>query len=184
MNDNDLENKIVHFFVENPTLWCREEDKYKINEIDIINTLRSPIAIGFLMIWSVFESRLTNGNMLTFNKIHEYSVDISNRIKNNNFDITDELNHFVHRYTIKDNHNIHIKHLFYKRDNEKTEFLKLLENERSVVNDIETIFSVVYRFRNNMFHGNKKVASWLELKMEINYCISFMIKVLNLLESA
>jgi len=36
-----------------------------------------------------------------------------------------------------------------------------------------TIF-VVYRYRNNIFHGNKGVASWLKFQDQIKLCIKVM----------
>lgn len=38
---------------------------------------------------------------------------------------------------------------------------------------------VVYRYRNNIFHGNKGIKSWSQYKEPIDKCIDVMIKLLN-----
>ena len=37
-----------------------------------------------------------------------------------------------------------------------------------------SVVVVVYRFRNNMFHGNKGVASWLRYREQIALCVLAM----------
>lgn len=42
---------------------------------------------------------------------------------------------------------------------------------------------VVYRFRNNMFHGNKGVQSWLQFKEQILLCTEAMQSFVSHVES-
>jgi hypothetical protein len=39
---------------------------------------------------------------------------------------------------------------------------------------INMLLIVIHRFRNNIFHGNKSVKSWLTYKVQINLCITAM----------
>ena len=50
-----------------------------------------------------------------------------------------------------------------------------LNNEQK----LSFLIYVVYRYRNNMFHGNKKLDSWLFYKNQINYCIQIMISLID-----
>jgi len=56
-------------------------------------------------------------------------------------------------------------------------FKKILTKDISNLKPDEVIFFlvlVVYRYRNNIFHGNKGVESWLQFKDQIEYCIRIM----------
>ena len=39
---------------------------------------------------------------------------------------------------------------------------------------------VIYRFRNNIFHGNKGVGSWLQYKEQIKWCFTVMQLLISL----
>ncbi len=62
----------------------------------------------------------------------------------------------------------------------------LLAKSVNRLSDAESVFLlsfVVYRFRNNIFHGNKGVNSWLSYTEQIELCIRSMMAFVNHAES-
>jgi hypothetical protein len=54
---------------------------------------------------------------------------------------------------------------------------KIFSKKLNELDTYETTFMllvVIYRFRNNIFHGNKGVQSWLVYREQIDLCINAM----------
>ena len=47
------------------------------------------------------------------------------------------------------------------------------------INKAAFMFYVSYRFRNNMFHGNKKVQRWRDYADQVYRCSSFLVFALE-----
>ena len=53
----------------------------------------------------------------------------------------------------------------------------LLKKPLDKLSNCEKVFLivvVVFRYRNNIFHGSKRVESWLQYEKQIKYCIQIM----------
>jgi len=74
------------------------------------------------------------------------------------------------------------KNLIHKRNSK--EFEGIISTQFDILSDYQLIFMllfVVYRFRNNIFHGNKGVESWLKYKEQIDFCRRIMQSIISLI---
>ena len=140
----------------------------EVSEIDLL--LSKEIATSFLLIWPIFEQTLFDG-FCTKGDLTKISTKSTFSKSYNEI-----FSYFHQRYKDKQKyHNL--------RHNDTYEFAdSILNKEIDVITDKEKmqfITYVVYRYRNNIFHGNKGLNSWLNYNKEIEYCILFMIESLN-----
>lgn len=132
--------------------------------------LRDKTAIQFLIAWSLFESRCFSG-FLKAETIQSYAERLT---KVENFDvssISDHAHYFHARYQEKRLHN----NLMHK--DKSAEFEAIRQSPVLTLTPTQAVFFstfVVYRFRNNIFHGNKGVRSWLKFTEQIGRCTHVM----------
>lgn len=83
-------------------------------------------------------------------------------------------------------------HSDYRRDSKEKKkrpqelMEEILSGNLGFANDeqkLKFLLYVVFRYRNNMFHGNKCLSSWLKYKIEINHCIKVMINSIDYLKN-
>lgn len=146
----------------------------KQNELEVQRLLRSDSALHFLVAWSLFESKCFNG-YLKAQCLQPFAI----RIVGEGFPtakIAAELSHFHDRYQDK-------KKLENLLQGNRTpaqvggEFKRLVTRPVDALTSEEQSFlvaCVVYRYRNNIFHGYKGVESWLRFKPQIRLCTSAM----------
>lgn len=142
-----------------------EQDQREINRL-----LNDKTATNFLITWSLFEARCFKG----FATVPQFSSFTKKIIKAKSYKKSTFLKagkHFHIRYQDKSRYN----NLMYKQKSQhlKDIFLKKI-NELTDYEIIFMLIFVVYRFRNNIFHGNKGVNSWLQYKEQIELCLSVM----------
>ncbi|MFT3678627.1 MAG: hypothetical protein QM791_00055 [Ferruginibacter sp.] len=107
----------------------------------------------FSLIWNVFEDRVCDNN---------FSIaEVQQRIAENHFNadaFTDHLHYFQNRYINAGETNERFEFLHF-RPNDRRDFVRqVLLGELTGVNDILlAIVIIVYRFRNNLFHGLKDI---------------------------
>lgn len=149
------------------------EEIYKVRGGAIEELYTSKIGLDFLIVWSIFETECF-GKFMKVSDIEK----ICNKLEEANItkSLQKQVEHFHSRYQDKGR----LKHLVHKQENEI--FKKILEK---ATNDLEEkdklylLIYVVYRYRNNMFHGNKGVRAWLYYTKEIQYCITIMQRVVD-----
>ena len=130
----------------------------------------------FLIAWSLLESRYFGG----FAKVDKFSAFATEVTENNAFrkeNFLEPGRHFHNRYQDKRRY----KNLMHKQSSKKLE--GILSTKFDTLSDYQRIFMlvfVVYRFRNNIFHGNKKVESWLKFKEQIGFCLRVMQSLISL----
>jgi hypothetical protein len=137
-------------------------------------------AMEFLMTWSIFESDCFDG----FCKIKDISA-FSKKV-----------------VATKDNYPSTFPELaeyFHKRYQDKTKYANLVHGR--TIPELENILAkelndlhredeayllsvVVYRYRNNIFHGNKGVSSWLRYNEQIRHCITIMRNLIDISETS
>jgi hypothetical protein len=99
--------------------------------------------------------------------------------------IAPPLDHFYRRY--KDQ--IKVQNLLHRGTTPApviADFKRCLATPLAALTPQDHVFLaafVIYRFRNNMFHGNKRVESWLRYRIEISYCTDIMQKFVAHAES-
>lgn len=146
-------------------LGCRESDIDKL--------YNSKTALEFLMVWSLFETHCF-GTFMKKDFIEEYSKKFCSDILIETLD--EEFIHFYKRYQNKNYYrNLKHKENFTVADN----LLRKPVKDSSGEEKLSFLIYVVYRYRNNMFHGNKRLDSWLSYKTQINYCVNVMTKVID-----
>lgn len=141
-------------------------DKWLVSE-----TVKNQVATIFLLVWPILETELFKGDMS-----HTQMKDVAKRVKEN----------------IKISEIEHIARHFYERYQDFDKYYKLASNgtrrwdrvERLLNRAYEDIYKqskiefliyVVYRYRNNIFHGLKSLKAWNDFSEEIMLCIEFMI---------
>lgn len=105
----------------------------------------------FSLLWNIFENLVCDRNC-TINRIEESLNPIEFQIE----DFEDHLNYFKERYTADNNTNERFEYLRIV-PNARKEFVKqvLLGNDNNTSNKILALSIIVYRYRNNLFHGEK-----------------------------
>lgn len=145
------------------------------DKADIALLLRSPTATQFLIAWSIFESKCFSG-YVKFNEISDYS---SRVVKEQKFDVktvSESAAYFHKRYQDADLY----RNLMHRQ--KSTAFDDLLSQDfRSLVPEDVVFLTIatIYRYRNNIFHGNKKVHAWLKFEPQIQRCTSMMQQFVN-----
>lgn len=136
---------------------------------EVPRLLEDKTAVRFLIAWSLLEPRCFGG----FARGKDLSYHCQRLVKEE-FDLVPLnpiLEHFHSRYQCEE------LHLDLMRGNTKPNIKPLLEKSLDELSNYEKVFlivSVVFRYRNNIFHGLKSVKSWLEYEEQIDYCIRIM----------
>jgi hypothetical protein len=137
------------------------------DEREISRLLADRTALRFLIAWSLFESKCFAG----FVRIGEIEH-FSKRIVAEGFDTAvtnDALAHFHNRYQC----NRRYQHLMHRQACRRMDTMIQRSLDSFTPEDKAFFVTLVaYRFRNNMFHGNKGVASWLKYTDQISLCTS------------
>ena len=152
--------------------WLAEYHNVDLQDID--NILKDEQATTYLLVWSIFEQDIFNGYM----RINEIQT-VSGKFENYyvNLDVDDIAQKFHSRY--QDNNNY--RHLVHKQDN--ANFRSIIGKQFEDVTEKEKLtmlFFVAYRYRNNIFHGNKNVKAWTCYTEQIQDCITFITAIIDL----
>lgn len=159
--------------IKNFSQWLAEFLNAPQTEIDSL--LLNQTALQFLVTWSIFEAKCFDG-YLTRDKIEEFAQQISEStpfpVTNINFIAA----HFHDRYQKKE-----LRRKLLHQDKSK-KFSEIIERNFDNISSTELIFLsvfIVYRFRNNIFHGNKHFQKWTNYEKQIDYCIFLMQKLIS-----
>ena len=140
---------------------------------DIRQLLEYANATLFLLICPIMEQKIFGGYMIN-RCIARTAKQFASSYKD--LDIDDMFRYFHQRYQDKDAR----RHLQHGDTNDI--FNKILKKTADQATDQEKIaflFYVVYRYRNNIFHGNKGIRSWSQYTEPIAYCLDFMMKIID-----
>lgn len=151
--------------IEKTKNWIAEYLDTEKNEIETY--FKNNDVTGFLIIWTIFEQSLFNG-FLKKNQLKPFSRKNKSLL---NETLEKHFSHFHDRYQNKKRYsNLRHKDIYKEIDN------ILSEDKTSVAKEDKLLFLlyVVYRYRNNIFHGSKGVTSWLRYKIQIEKCIETM----------
>lgn len=151
----------------------------KIEKEEIKRLFEEETSRNFFLVWTVFE-RINFDKFVKLEKIKEFSK--------KDFEIDNELEEIFKKFHLRYQDEKLRKNLCYKNKcNNKEcnifsecEFCILCNKEYKDIEKDEKIYFltyIVYRYRNNMFHGNKGLESWLQFKEQIKDCITVMKKL-------
>ncbi len=128
---------------------------------------------NFMMLWNLFEARLFScdfgKNKSNINNIHlEPNL------------VSETLQYLQCRYTTKGSTNNLFSGLHLRNNDNPVLVQKVLLGERNNSFDImTTIITIIYRYRNNLFHGEKKIATLPMQKDNFIYANKFLIACLE-----
>lgn len=147
---------------------------YDVTKETIGDVLKDEKATSYLLVWGIFEQIIFNGYM----RINEIQT-VSGKFENYyvNLDVDDIAQKFHSRY--QDNNNY--RHLVHGQDN--ANFRSIIGKQFEDVTEKEKLamlFYIVYRYRNNIFHGNKNVKAWTRYTEQIQDCITFITAIIDL----
>lgn len=132
--------------------------------------LRDKTAIRFLIAWSLFETSCFGGSA-EVKKLKTFAKDLIGTKGFQPIKLVDAADHFHERYQVKEFYG----NLMWEQESSQLNSILLKKFESLSADEIVFfVIFVVYRYRNNIFHGNKGVASWLKFKPQIKLCIKVM----------
>lgn len=110
---------------------------------------------NFVILWNLFESRLFD------NKYSPKALDGKSLLIPCVEVVQDTLSYLKTRYVTNGNLNSAFQRLHLRGDTDKESLVKdvLLGNEQEQNAQIEAIIVIIGRYRNNLFHGIKEIAS-------------------------
>ncbi len=144
------------------------------SEVEVQRLLRDEAALHFLMTWSLFESKCFAGflkakclnsfaDRILKEGLNYQSLEASARHFHQRFQAKRSLANLLH----DDKTPAHVA----------TQFKTCLATSFADLTNRDIVFLVtfvIYRYRNNIFHGNKGIASWLKYGEQIRLCINAM----------
>ena len=133
--------------------------------------LRSEEAAGFLLIWPIYEQHIFRG-FLKENDIYDYATHYERAFPE--LCIDEIVRHFHTRYQNKSTQ----KNMRF--DGRSYEYILKKPYEHLSNHDkMRFAMYVVYRYRNNIFHGNKRIEEWPDYEREINDCLQIMMALMD-----
>ena len=135
--------------------------------------LKDEKVTSFLLIWPIFEQKLFK-EFATEKDICKVADKLG--LNYNKYGVEEIVKYFYDRYQDSKKR----KHLMHK--SKAPFFINILEKDYNVMSDkekTELLLYVVFRYRNNIFHGNKGIKSWTQYSKEINYCMTVMMNLLD-----
>ena len=137
---------------------------------EVHHLLKNETAIHFLVAWSLFESKCFKRDV-NIDKIKEFSLRIVNNESFDTKEIGEAALHFHERYQ----DDVYYDNLRHKQDCSKMKAILKRPFEELAYDEIVYLVAfTAYRYRNNIFHGNKGVHSWLQFTKQIELCTSVL----------
>ena len=194
MNTKEENSSIDPIFLRWCTNQCHEifgkQPDVQSTRRSIEDAAKNPSTFWFLMAWNIFERKCLAGdagnNIRAFLENTSISASMEKQHK-----LQEIFLHFHNRYGDKKEKDERIKHLFRKPDGNKPDSGKKKKDEKKerfevlMKKDVQALASkekaellvlVVYRFRNNIFHGVKSVPTWKQFSTEITHCTEAIMK--------
>lgn len=140
--------------------------------------LKNSFAVEFLVTWTIFESKLFGG-YLRKDGIKPFCEKIGDYL-DSCLELSKTARYFHTRFQDDERR----KNLLYKDKDEK--FLAYLGKEFEELELDERLYVLIFstfRYRNNIFHGNKGVTSWLQYSCQIEKCTKVMQSLVNAYEN-
>ena len=146
---------------------------------EVARLIHDKTTIHFLVAWSLFETSCFGGEA-GVNKFETFARTFIDAKKFQSSDLMDTTNHFHNRYQDKKLY----RNLMHKQKSQQLESIRQKDfKSLSGYEIVYFVIFVVYRYRNNIFHGNKSVRSWLNFKPQIKWCIEVMQTFITFVEA-
>lgn len=145
----------------------------------------------FAMFWCIYEKKIwnTNHRSLDYNNLNLFGekldrkiLNLENKLKN----LEEEFEHFKNRYFNSKDSDKYLKNFLNSNKTSNIEtfkihFKKIKDNKEKDDIILKTSFLaiIIFRYRNNIFHGNKSPFDWKNYNKEIQSCIKIMYEFLK-----
>lgn len=139
--------------------WLKEKyfSNYTKQKIDSVK--------NFVLFWNIFESSLCNKNA-RIQSIENAVNTLYNCHSLRHEDFNEYLCYFQNRYIERGQFNTKFDNLRFRRNDGKKIVTGVLKEELQDINNIvQALLFIVFRFRNNLFHGEKNIGN-IELQEE------------------
>lgn len=148
-------------------------------ELEVKRLMKNDMAIRFLIVWSMFEGRCfkESANEQTIRELADRLV------TQQEFDPTCLSVALVHFHTRYQDSTILKKLMSGRKSTHFAQFLNQPVNDLSLADRTFLVMFVVFRYRNNIFHGNKGVESWLKYEDQIRLCTEAMQAIISHVEA-
>ncbi len=134
----------------------------------------------FVVIWNLFEQKKMNHNASIF-RVNSFVNSIGNL---NDINIDAIFIYFKNRYTKNNQTTELFNHLLWRPEENhiKTKTIRTLcdTSRLNKKNQIKAILSIIFRLRNNLFHGEKNIDSIYKQRRTFELVNSFMLDLLEL----
>ncbi len=149
--------------------WINQRFGIQLNAVDLESIK------DFALIWNIFERFVCNNNF-GIARVQQANAQKQLLIA----DFQPQLDYFKNRYTENGQTNNRFDNLHF-RPNDRENFVRqvLLSNNNSVQDIVLAITIIVYRFRNNLFHGIKDIQVIHEQRVNFEHANSFLKALLS-----
>ncbi|NOR58799.1 MAG: hypothetical protein GQ474_09785 [Sulfurimonas sp.] len=132
---------------------CQTENKWFYNKLNEVDQDSQNAILHFSLLWSLFESKFCN-EYASATSIHRKCEELGETLDVNHFNAF--LIYFKDRYITNNSTNEKFNKLNF-RGNDKRELVeRVLKSETTnIIETISALLIIVYRLRNNLFHGLK-----------------------------
>jgi len=151
------------------TNWINNKFGLQLSEEDLTSVK------DFTLMWNIYDNLIFQSNFTIANAENEYqNVDFEDN------ELEEIFNYFKNRYIDNGETKDRFDNLNF-RPNDRGEFVRdvLLENDQEVENKALAITIIIYRFRNNLFHGLKDFRVIDEQKDNFDNANRFLKIVIN-----
>jgi hypothetical protein len=165
-------------FEEEFIRWFVRYSEQKASSEQVNQVVRDHTGFTFLMVWNLFESRCFKCNF-DQDRLECFTKNVS---ITSSFDkVQAHWDHFHKRYTHKKLGDERVTNLFFnpkrksaEKSADEKKFRTLTgprEQGLTASEKVWLITKIVQRFRNNIFHGNKRPYTWPFYREQIEHCI-------------
>lgn len=153
--------------------WINRRYHTHLNEANLVEVK------NFALVWNIFEGSVCDSS---------FSIDkIEQKLNNRTIDTTifqAHIDYFKDRYTTNGSVNNYFDRLNFRGRDSKNFVQRILLGENILMKDyVLAITIIVYRLRNNLFHGLKEMITIDGQRDNFNNANQFLIKLIDLLET-
>lgn len=153
------------------TEWLAKQ--FNTSPWNIKGLLQTQNATVYLLIWPIMEQEVFNGFMQG-KSIVPVSEKLGVYFDEMNADEKAQYFHDRYQDEIKYRHLTGSKKYKPMEEVLAKRYTELTNTEKTIV-----MMTTVFRYRNNIFHGNKAIGDWNKYCKEIEYCTEFMMSVVE-----
>ena len=163
-NTTDINDKV--------TEWLAKQ--FKTQNWNITDMLRTQNATVYLLIWPIMEQNIFKGFMQAKDIVPK------SEMMGCYFDEMGSeklVRYFYDRYQDKDKYKslVNSKKCYRFMEDVLAKDFEILSGTEKMI----LMMTVVFRYRNNIFHGNKAIGEWIKYSKEIEFCTEFMMSVVD-----